>query len=320
MVGRCLYEVLELSLDADDDTIKKAYRKKALQWHPDKNANRAEEAAEAFKEVQNAYEVLSDKHERAWYDSHRERILKSGERHQAGASTGDQAAPCRPADEEDLFQYFTTTCFAGYHDGPKGFYAVYGALFERLARQEERAAQERAAASSRGSDSEEDAGGAAPAAASLPKFGQSDANAAEVHAFYAHWTHFTTAKTFAWADEYNLAAAPSRLVRRRMKDENMRARRTARREYNDAMRELVAFVKKRDKRAAKFAAEEAARRIEREAAEAAKRKSEKEARAAAAAAYQEADWIRASEAEHAAAEVQSRLAPTNLRVTCSVMS
>lgn len=42
-----------------------------------------------------------------------------------------------------------------------------------------------------------------------------------------------------------------RQIRRRMEEENARARRVARREYNDALRELVGFVKKRDRRAAK---------------------------------------------------------------------
>ena len=54
--------------------------------HTDKNAHRLDEAQERFKEVQNAYEILSDKHERAWYDSHRDQILKSGDRHQVIAT------------------------------------------------------------------------------------------------------------------------------------------------------------------------------------------------------------------------------------------
>eukprot|EP00983_Pelagomonas_calceolata_P042502 1138530-Pelagomonas_calceolata.AAC.4 len=52
------------------------------------------------------------------YDSHRDQILRSGERHQAGASAGD-GMPQKPADEEDLYQYFTSAAYSGYGDGPK---------------------------------------------------------------------------------------------------------------------------------------------------------------------------------------------------------
>lgn len=54
--------------------------------------------------------------------------------------------------------------------------------------------------------------------------------------FYAQWSHFATVKPFAWAEQYNLAGAPNRQVRRRMEEENRKARRTARREFNDKVR------------------------------------------------------------------------------------
>lgn len=57
------------------------------------------------------------------YDSHREQILRSGERHQAGGGSGF-SGPQKPADEEDLFQYFSAACFSGYGDGPKASSAV----------------------------------------------------------------------------------------------------------------------------------------------------------------------------------------------------
>ena len=61
------YDTLELSRSATADEIKKAYRKKALQFHPDKNPGNAE-AEKKFKEVSEAYEVLSDDKKRQMYD------------------------------------------------------------------------------------------------------------------------------------------------------------------------------------------------------------------------------------------------------------
>ena len=47
----CHYEVLGVERDVDTDALKKAYKKAALRWHPDKNPNNAEEASNKFKEV-----------------------------------------------------------------------------------------------------------------------------------------------------------------------------------------------------------------------------------------------------------------------------
>jgi len=62
------YEVLEVSKDADENEIKKAYYRLAKEHHPDKNPDRRYEATEKFKEIQEAYEVLKDPNKRANYD------------------------------------------------------------------------------------------------------------------------------------------------------------------------------------------------------------------------------------------------------------
>ena len=61
------YETLGVQKNATDEQIKKAYRKKAMKYHPDRNRDDAK-AEERFKEVNKAYEVLSDRQKRAAYD------------------------------------------------------------------------------------------------------------------------------------------------------------------------------------------------------------------------------------------------------------
>lgn len=67
------YEKLGLAPSATAELIKAAYRKKAAQYHPDKN--QAQDAALRFREVQEAYEVLSDAERRKVFDDYRQRSL-----------------------------------------------------------------------------------------------------------------------------------------------------------------------------------------------------------------------------------------------------
>ena len=60
MSDKSYYEILEVSTNATEAEIKKAYRQLALKWHPDKNPNNLKEAEKRFKEISEAYEVLSD--------------------------------------------------------------------------------------------------------------------------------------------------------------------------------------------------------------------------------------------------------------------
>lgn len=69
------YDTLEVSRDATPDQIKKAYRKKALKYHPDKNPDDPE-AASKFKKISEAYEVLSDEDKRRLYDQYGEAGLE----------------------------------------------------------------------------------------------------------------------------------------------------------------------------------------------------------------------------------------------------
>ena len=120
----CHHEALRVQRHASEEELKKAYRKLAHKWHPDKNLDNAAEAAEQFKLIQAAYNVLSDPQERAWCNNHREALVKGGR----DAEYQD--------DSLDLLQYFTVTCYPGYGDDEKGFYTVHRNDFEMIAKEE----------------------------------------------------------------------------------------------------------------------------------------------------------------------------------------
>ncbi|KAH8380293.1 hypothetical protein KR009_009785 [Drosophila setifemur] len=75
-MGKDFYKILGIDKKASDDEIKKAYRKLALKYHPDKN--KSPQAEERFKEIAEAYEVLSDKKKRDIFDKYGEDGLKGG--------------------------------------------------------------------------------------------------------------------------------------------------------------------------------------------------------------------------------------------------
>ena len=62
------YDILGVGKDASQDEIKKAYRKQAVEWHPDKHKDDKEAAEKRFKEINEAYQILSDAEKRRAYD------------------------------------------------------------------------------------------------------------------------------------------------------------------------------------------------------------------------------------------------------------
>ncbi|KAH7106317.1 DnaJ-domain-containing protein [Auriculariales sp. MPI-PUGE-AT-0066] len=84
-MGKDYYKILGVERSADDDAIKRAYKKMALKYHPDRNAG-SEAASEKFKEVSEAFEVLSDKNKRTVFDQFGEEGLKNGPSPGAGPS------------------------------------------------------------------------------------------------------------------------------------------------------------------------------------------------------------------------------------------
>merc|ERR1719487_2323736 len=86
--GADYYAILDVDENADKDTIKKAYRAKSLEYHPDKCTEDKELCQTKFIEVSTAYEVLSDPEKRKIYNEHGEEGLKEGG---SGGQSGEQA-------------------------------------------------------------------------------------------------------------------------------------------------------------------------------------------------------------------------------------
>jgi molecular chaperone DnaJ len=88
MAKRCYYEVLEVERTANDGELKSAFRKLAMQWHPDRNAGKPE-CEHRFKEINEAYEVLKDGDKRAAYDRFGHAAFEHGGIGQAGGFGSD---------------------------------------------------------------------------------------------------------------------------------------------------------------------------------------------------------------------------------------
>lgn len=73
-----LYKVLGVSEDTSEEDIKKAYKKLAIKWHPDKNKDNKEEAERRFKEISHAYSIIGDKDKKREYDQMRKGGFSSG--------------------------------------------------------------------------------------------------------------------------------------------------------------------------------------------------------------------------------------------------
>lgn len=229
---RCHYDVLGVERDADSSAIKKAHRKLALVHHPDKGGDENE-----FRLVQAAYETLSDPAERKWYDQHREAILKGGKGF--AGDGGDDGGGGGISFIFDVLEFHTASCYDGYGDDDNGFYAVYRMVFAEIMKGEQ---------SGWVSEGNIDEAGMPNYHCLEVSFGDSQSGWSEVSEFYASWEAFSSCLSFAWADQYDPRDAPSRYVRRRIDDENRKARKEAKRERNDDVLALVHFVKRRDPR------------------------------------------------------------------------
>jgi DnaJ-class molecular chaperone len=99
-MGKDYYAVLGVPRDADANALKKAYRKLAMRWHPDKNQHNQAQAQATFQEISEAYDVLNDPKKRQIYDQFGEEGLKSG-----GSGAG-QTYTFTSRNAEEIFRSF----------------------------------------------------------------------------------------------------------------------------------------------------------------------------------------------------------------------
>ncbi|KAK3010457.1 hypothetical protein RJ639_010666 [Escallonia herrerae] len=104
-MGVDYYNILKVGRNATDDDLKKAYRRLAMRWHPDKNPTNKKEAEAKFKQISEAYEVLSDPQKRSIYDQYGEEGLKDMP---PPGSSGSGGFPngFNPRNAEDIFAEF----------------------------------------------------------------------------------------------------------------------------------------------------------------------------------------------------------------------
>lgn len=272
---RCYYEVLGLPQSCTQDEIRSAYKKLALQRHPDKLMQSGASSADAtasFQELVRAYEILSDPKERSWYDSHRSQILFSS----TSGSDSDSPLP-------DLFSYFSPSCYTDYTNPKTGFYKVYGDVFDRIYGHEINYCKMM--------------GLNLGLVKEAPLLGDMKCDYSQVSAFYGYWLGFCTVMDFGWVDKYDAAAGENRKSRRVMEEENKKLRKKAKKEFNETVRGLAEFVKKRDKRVIDMMVKKEKEREKKRAEEVAKKKEREREKLERARLYQEPEWAKVEEVE-----------------------
>ncbi|GMN40308.1 hypothetical protein TIFTF001_009533 [Ficus carica] len=122
-MGVDYYKILQVDRNAKDDDLKKAYRKLAMKWHPDKNPSNKKEAEAKFKQISEAYDVLSDPQKRAVYDQFGEEGLKGqvpppgAGRFPGGADGGPTTFRFNTRSPDDIFsEFFGFSGFGGMGD------------------------------------------------------------------------------------------------------------------------------------------------------------------------------------------------------------
>lgn len=111
-MAKSLYQTLNISENASADEIKKAYRKLARQYHPD--VNKSAEAEEKFKEINGAYEILSDPQKKAEYDQYGDSMFN-------GQNFSDFSRSYQSADLNDILKNIFGARGRGFNGSNAGF-------------------------------------------------------------------------------------------------------------------------------------------------------------------------------------------------------
>src|SRR3972149_1761648 len=106
------YDILGVSKSATKEEIKKAYRKQALEWHPDRHKDEKEAAERRFKEINEAYQILSDSQKRSAYDQFGHEAFAPGGGFRGGGFPG-AGGPFTQTGRYGPFTYTYTTAGRG---------------------------------------------------------------------------------------------------------------------------------------------------------------------------------------------------------------
>lgn len=123
-MGVDYYNILKVSKNATDEDLKRSYKRLAMKWHPDKNGENKKEAEAKFKQISEAYDVLSNAHKRQIYDLYGEEALKSGQFDQASPTcaghpgAGGNSFRYKSRDADDIFAEFFGLSKGGFKDSP----------------------------------------------------------------------------------------------------------------------------------------------------------------------------------------------------------
>ncbi|KAF8957573.1 hypothetical protein BDZ97DRAFT_1845613 [Flammula alnicola] len=274
------YAVLKVSEYASNDEIKRAYRKCALEHHPDKNTDDVEGATRRFARVGEAYEVLTDDAKRRAYNLQRatQRQAKLNQSSDSPAQQqkqgwyewafGSTSPPPVPADPLLRYvpkEYAARNRYATRSPGISAadileYFILTGqkAQWQENGRDQSRFTLIRNLFSCLAHDEKQ--WGLLGSYSSIPDFGCGNSawtreeRTASHYAedFYMYWEDFETEKTFEWVKMHDVVEDLDPLLRERAQRENERVQRMAREEYNGVIQTIVDTLKEGDPRLRRY--------------------------------------------------------------------